>query len=64
MLGSPQLILADEPTSALDEEAKSEFLKLLFQLVDEQKSTLLFVSHDRSLKSYFTHTTFLRDLQK
>jgi putative ABC transport system ATP-binding protein len=64
LLGSPQLILADEPTSALDEEAKSEFLKLLFQLVDEQKSTLLFVSHDRSLKSYFTHTTFLRDLQK
>jgi putative ABC transport system ATP-binding protein len=63
LLGSPPLILADEPTSALDEDSKSEFLKLLFGLVEEEGSTLLFVSHDKSLIPQFDAATNLKDIQ-
>lgn len=49
----PQLILADEPTSALDTTARDHFLKLLLEQCHEQKSTVIFVSHDQSLSQHF-----------
>lgn len=53
LIGKPAIIIADEPTSSLDYEARDAFLKLLFDQVHETKSTLIFVSHDISLKSHF-----------
>ena len=53
LIGSPRLIIADEPTSALDSDAKESFMKLLFAQIEAQGSTLLFVSHDKGLASYF-----------
>jgi putative ABC transport system ATP-binding protein len=53
LLGKPKIIIADEPTSALDKETKDKFMKLLFKQVEAQKSTLIFVSHDTELSSYF-----------
>lgn len=59
LIGAPKIIIADEPTSALDSDAKERFMKLLFKQVEAQNATLLFVSHDRSLSSYFgTHYDF------
>ena len=49
----PQIILADEPTSSLDQEAREEFLKILFSLSDRIRSTLVFVSHDRTMGPLF-----------
>lgn len=53
LIGKPKIIIADEPTSALDSSAKESFMQLLFQQVNAQKSTLIFVSHDKSLAGGF-----------
>jgi putative ABC transport system ATP-binding protein len=52
LLGSPRIIIADEPTSALDADLREEFMGLLFELVDE-KTSLVFVSHDQQLVPRF-----------
>lgn len=55
LLGSPRIIIADEPTSALDADLREEFMGLLFELLDE-KTSLVFVSHDQQLRSRFDRT--------
>ena len=55
LLGSPEIIIADEPTSALDTDLRAEFMNLLFESIDD-KTTLLFVSHDQQLMSQFGRT--------
>lgn len=56
LIGAPPLIIADEPTSSLDANKRQAFLKLLFSHCKEAGSTLIFVSHDSSLASFFTRT--------
>lgn len=56
LIGGPDLILADEPTSALDAETKEDLLRLLLDECKKTSATLLFVSHDKSLKSMFDRT--------
>jgi putative ABC transport system ATP-binding protein len=53
LLKSPSLVIADEPTSSLDYDARERFLELLFEMCDRINSTLVFVSHDHSLKKNF-----------
>lgn len=53
IIGSPKIIVADEPTSALDEDTKESFMKLLFEQLKKNNSTLIFVSHDDKLAHYF-----------
>ncbi len=53
LIGHPEIIIADEPTSALDTDSRDDFLDLLLPLVEQQGSTLVFVSHDQSLASHF-----------
>lgn len=55
LLGSPRIIIADEPTSALDADLREAFMSLLFELLDE-KTCLVFVSHDQQLRSRFDRT--------
>ena len=62
LIGSPELIVADEPTSALDADTRSAFLDLLFAEVGNAGSTLLFVSHDRSLEPRFDRAVRLEDV--
>lgn len=64
LYSEPQLILADEPTSSLDYDHRHKFLKLLFELVSKIDSTLLFVSHDRSLQSEFDRAVALPEINK
>lgn len=52
LLGSPRIVIADEPTSALDADLREEFMGLLFELLDE-KTSLVFVSHDQQLLPRF-----------
>lgn len=49
LINNPQLILADEPTGNLDEKNSRVVEDLLFNLVEEKKSTLLMVTHDSRL---------------
>lgn len=58
IIGSPALLIADEPTSSLDANRRDDFLKLLAEVTDESRArgagtTLLFVSHDRTLAPRF-----------
>jgi putative ABC transport system ATP-binding protein len=61
-IGSPELIIADEPTSALDTQNRESFIKLLFEQAKKSKSTLVFVSHDETLKPLFSRTIDLVNL--
>lgn len=56
LLGKPELILADEPTSSLDQDHRQKFIELLFQICEEQKTTVVFVSHDRTLEKLFSRS--------
>jgi ABC-type lipoprotein export system ATPase subunit len=46
LVNRPKLILADEPTGQLDSNTGRDVIVLLRRLVDEQKMTLLIVTHD------------------
>jgi putative ABC transport system ATP-binding protein len=63
LLKKPKLILADEPTSALDYDHRENFLKLLFQLCEKEKTTVLFVSHDRSIEKLFDRSLNLLEFK-
>jgi len=45
----PSLILADEPTGNLDRETGQKVMDLLFNLQQEQGTTLLLITHDEQL---------------
>jgi len=45
----PRIILADEPTGNLDDDTGGRVMELLFTLQAEEKTTLILVTHDRSL---------------
>lgn len=64
LLGKPDLILADEPTSALDADHREKFLNLLFELCEEARTGLIFVSHDRSIEHLFHRSVSLASLNR
>ena len=47
----PPLLIADEPTGSLDSHSGEEVIRLLRQLVDEERRTVLIASHDQRIKS-------------
>lgn len=59
LIKKPNVILADEPTSALDYDHREKFLKILFELCRKNNTTVLFVSHDRSIERLFDRSVSL-----
>ncbi len=53
LIGAPEILIADEPTSALDHASREDFMRLLFGQAEAHGSTLVFVSHDATLRSRF-----------
>ena len=64
IINTPKLILADEPTSALDNKNKIKFIELLFEVCEQERTTLLMVSHDTSLTKHFDDNYLLEGLNK
>ena len=64
IIGKPRLVIADEPTSSLDTDRQQAFLELLFEVCDEAKATLIFVSHDRSLMTRFDEQIALSEVSR
>ncbi len=48
-VNKPKILFADEPTGNLDQATSNEIEKLLFQLQQNNKSTLVLVTHDEAL---------------
>ncbi|MBY5457447.1 ABC transporter ATP-binding protein [Rhizobium leguminosarum] len=53
LLARPKLVIADEPTSALDVSVRKDVLLLLDELVRENSSGLLLISHDIRMVAAF-----------
>jgi putative ABC transport system ATP-binding protein len=64
VIGRPRLVIADEPTSSLDCDRQERFLRLLLEVCDEARATLIFVSHDRSLMSHFDERIAISDINQ
>jgi putative ABC transport system ATP-binding protein len=45
----PKLLLADEPTGSLDPDSAAAVIRLLFEMNQEYRTTLVMVTHDESL---------------
>jgi putative ABC transport system ATP-binding protein len=64
VIGRPSLVIADEPTSSLDSDRRQDFMELLFEVCDEARATLVFVSHDRSLAERFDESIALNEINR
>ncbi|MER8576194.1 ABC transporter ATP-binding protein [Mesorhizobium sp. M1338] len=53
LLAKPKLVIADEPTSALDVSVRKDVLILLDELVRENNSGLILISHDIRMVAAF-----------
>jgi len=57
----PQLILADEPTGNLDSENSHLISKILFDYVNEEKASLIIVTHDNNLANQTKRKIIIKD---
>ncbi|MGP4081518.1 ABC transporter ATP-binding protein [Pseudalkalibacillus sp. R45] len=57
----PSLILADEPTGALDSKSATDLLETLKSLSEQDKATILMVTHDAYAASYSQRVLFIQD---
>ena len=53
IINKPRLLIADEPTSSLDQRNRDNFMQLMMGIVHQHQLTLLCVSHDLALATYF-----------
>jgi putative ABC transport system ATP-binding protein len=61
LLMDPAVILADEPTGNLDSINSEKLCKLLRELCDQNKRTIILVTHEKSVAGYGDRTIILKD---
>jgi len=61
LLNKPSLILADEPTGSLDSGSSRQLLETLSQMNQEEKATIMIVTHDAYASSYCQRILFIKD---
>jgi len=61
LLPNPKILLADEPTAALDAKAGRQIAEILRDLAEQQKRTIVVVSHDHRWASFAHRTVALED---
>ena len=61
LITEPRLILADEPTGALDSASAKQLLSMLAELNEQDRSTILMVTHDPFSASFGNRVLFIKD---
>lgn len=61
IITSPSLIFADEPTGALDSKSATNLLESLRDLNEQDKSTIMMVTHDAFAASFCKRILFIKD---
>ena len=61
LITRPQLVLADEPTGNLDSGNGEHVLKLMLELNEELKTSLVIVTHDHSIAARMDRVLVLED---
>lgn len=61
IVGNPNFIVADEPTGALDTHTSADIMELFQRLNDEEKVTILMVTHDSEAAQYCKRIITVRD---
>jgi putative ABC transport system ATP-binding protein len=60
LVTKPSIIMADEPTGNLDTKSGEEILGI-FEKLNEQGITIIFVTHDPEIAEYSRRTILIRD---
>jgi putative ABC transport system ATP-binding protein/lipoprotein-releasing system ATP-binding protein len=61
LINDPEIVFADEPTGNLDSSTGKELMEMLIKLVDENKKTLIVVTHDAKLAELGDRELLLAD---
>lgn len=61
LITKPDIILADEPTGNLDTSTGDEIMELLFEINEDEGTTLVIITHDHEIIRDVKHQVFLRD---
>jgi len=63
LVNNPSILMGDEPTGNLDSRTSSEIINLFWQLNQEQRLTVILVTHDQDVARHARRNIVLRDGQ-
>ena len=61
LINNPKIILADEPTGNLDSKSGASIMELFHHLHDQEKRTIVFVTHDLDLAKQAKRIIIIKD---
>lgn len=61
LVTKPNIILADEPTGNLDSETEKDILQLIKKMNQDQRITVMLVTHDQEVAGYADRIFYLHD---
>jgi putative ABC transport system ATP-binding protein len=60
-INNPEIILADEPTGELDTRSGEEVMKLMKELNEKEKATVIVITHNLALERFSDRVIVLKD---